>query len=245
MNYYGLYLFESSSWKLVKVYQNYYWSNSFGFKNSKLMRDEFYWYGALNYFIINYYTKEINESNQNLFNTTETLNLSLKFYGSNLLPQFIKRTSTGSFVYALLHNFIDLYPNSYYNEVFIFKFDENFNTDSCIYFDLNNPAFYNEKIMMIDSNQNTIYRNESIVPNVLSLNNSNICKNKTIISNYTFNDITEWIWPRYPTNTSSWIAQYPKFLLSETYEIKVGSNIANVYSFPSFYQSQDSKFVSI
>ena len=69
-------------------------------------------------------------------------------------------------------------------------------------------------------------------------------KNKTIISNYTFNDITEWIWPRYPTNTSSWVAQYPQFLLNNKYEIKVGSNIADVYSFPAFYQSQGSKFVS-
>ena len=194
---------------------------------------------------MNYYTKEINESNQDLYNTTEVLNLSLKLYRNIVSPYFIKRTSSGSIVYALLRDFYELFQFSNYKEIFIFKFDENFNTDSWVYFDLNNPSFKNESIMMIDSNQSNIYRNESIVPNVLSLNNSNICKNKTIISNYTFNDITEWIWPRYPTNTSSWVAQYPQFLLNNKYEIKVGSNITDVYSFPAFYQSQNSKFVSI
>ena len=209
------------------------------------MRDEFYWYNYRDYFIFSYYTKEINESNLDVFPNIEQLSLSSKSYGNNSLSYFVKRSSTGSIVYALLHDYIVLYPDSNYKEVFIFKFDENFNTDSCVYFYLDYPAFYNENIMMIDSNQNTIYRNESIVPNVLSLNNSNICKNKTIISNYTFNDITEWIWPRYPTDTYSWIAQYPQFLLKNKYEIKVGSNIADVYSFPAFYQSQNSKFVSI
>ena len=209
------------------------------------MRDEFYWYHIYDYFIFNYYTEEINKSNLDIFIITEILNFSSKSYGNNSLPYFIKRTSTGSIIYALSRDFIGLYPDSNYKEVLMFKFDENFNTDSCAYFDLNHPSFYKENIMMIDSNQNTIYRNESIVLNVLSLNNSNICKNKTIISNYTFNDITEWIWPRYPTNTSSWVAQYPQFLLDNKYEIKVGSNIADVYSFPAFYQSQNSKFVSI
>ena len=242
---YGLYLFESSSWKLIKIYRQHNWSNPFGFRNSKLMRDEFYWYHTSDYYIFYYYTKEINESNLNVFNNIEILDLSLKFYWENFLPFFVKRTSMGSFVYALLHGFVCLYPNSNSKEVFIFKFDENLNTDSCVYFNLDHPLFYKEEIIMIDSNQNTIYRNESIVPNVLLLNNSNICKNKTIISNYTFNDITEWIWPKYPANTSSWIAQYPQFLLNEKYEIKVGSNIADIYSFPAFYQAQNSKFVSI
>ena len=163
MNLYGLFLFESSSWKLVKVYEHYVWPSSFGFRNSKLMRDEFYWYNEVDYFVSNYYTNEINESNEDLINNTEILYLSLRFKSNSSLPYIIKRTSTGSFIYALLRDFAGLFINSNYNEVFIFKFDENFNTDSCVYFELSSKLFSNEKIMMIDSNQNIIYRNESIV----------------------------------------------------------------------------------
>ena len=245
LSYYGVYLFNSSSLKLVKIYQHDFWSYSFAFRNSKLMRDEIYCYYPKDLFIFSYYTQEINQSTDIHLYLASVLSFSVKFHGDLYLPFIIRRTSSGSFVYALLRNFIDLFQNSNYTEVFIFKFDDNYNTSSWVYFDSNNAAPYFENITIVDnSTQNMIYQDESITPTVTSYNTSYLWNNTVLIFNYTFYDITECIWPRYLTNTSSWVAQFPVPLLKNKYEFNIGSNINDVHSIPAYNQSQNAKFVS-
>ena len=157
----------------------------------------------------------------------------------------IRKTSNGSFVYALLLNFSTLFKNSNYTEAFIFKFDDQNNTGSWVYFDSNKAVPYKENIIIVNnSTQNMIYQDESITPTVISHNTSYLWNNTVLISNYTFYDITEWIWPRYLTNTSSWVAQFPLPLLNNKYEFNIGSNINDVHSISAYYQSQNAKFVS-
>ena len=245
INKYGIYLFNASSLKLVKIYQHSFCSYSFAFRNSKLMRDEIYCYHYRDYFIFSYYTQEINQSSNNMTDFASTLNFSVKFHGDLYLPYIIRRTSSGSFVYALLRNFIDPPQNPNYTEVFIFKFDDDYNTHSWVYFDSNNSASYYEYVTIVDNfTQNRIYQDESVTPAVISHNTSYIWNNTILISNYSFYDITEWIWPRYLTNTSSWVAQFPIPLLNNKYEFNIGSNINDVHSMPTYNQSQNAKFVS-
>ena len=207
------------------------------------MRDEIYCNYNNNYFISSYYTQEINQSTNNFTDFASVFKLSVKFYGDMYLPYIIRRASSGSFVYALLRNFNNKFQNSNYTEVFIFKFDDNYSTGSWVYFD-HSSAYYVENVTIVDnSTQNKIYQDESITPTVISHNTSYLWNNTILISNYTFYDITEWIWPRYLTNTSSWVAQLPIPLLNNKYEFNIGSNINDVHSMPAYYQSQNAKFV--
>ena len=209
------------------------------------MRDEIYCYHYGDSFISSYYTQEINLSTYNSINTTYILNFSVRFDGNTNLPYVIRRTSNGSFVYASLHNFMDLLKTPNYTEVFIFKFDDDYNTHSWTYFDVNNAVPYIENVTIVNnSTQNMIYQDESVTPAVISHNTSYLWNNTILISNYTFYDITEWIWPRYLTNASSWVAQLPISLLNNKFEFNIGSNINDVYSMPTYYQSQNAKFVS-
>ena len=125
----------------------------------------------------------------------------------------------------------------------IIKFDYNFITNSWIYFDTND---FTERFLakiVSNSTQDTIYQDESITPTVIIRNSSNILNSKTLISDYSFTDITECIWPRFVENSNDWVAQLPKFLMKNTYDFKIGSNIDDVHTLPAFNHSLNAKFV--
>ena len=137
------------------------------------------------------------------------------------------------------------YDKGFYgNEIMIIKFDYNFITNSWVYFDTNDVYILNYKSKIIsNSSQDTIYQDESITPTVIIRNFSNILNSKTLISNYSFTDITECIWPRFLGNYSDWVAQLPEFLMENTYDFKIGSNINDVHTLPAFSHHLNAKFV--
>ena len=125
----------------------------------------------------------------------------------------------------------------------IIKFDYNFITNSWIYFDTNDSIKNFSTKIISNSTQDDIYQDESITPTVIIRNSSNILNSKTLISDYSFTDITECIWPRVLRNSSDWVAQLPEFLMENTYDFKIGSSIDDVHTLLAFNHPLNAKFV--
>ena len=126
----------------------------------------------------------------------------------------------------------------------ITKFGYNFITNSWINFNFDSDyRIHSLSKIVSDSAQDDIYQDESITPSVIIRNSSNLLNRKTLISNYSFTDITECIWPRFLGNSSGCVAQLPKFLMKNTYDFKIGSNIDDVYTLPAFNHPLNAKFV--
>ena len=62
------------------------------------------------------------------------------------------------------------------------------------------------------------YTNSSVTPNVFTTYSSSIYNRSADLSNYVYEDITEWIWPRLIGSTSNCQAQLPVFQLNNSYK---------------------------
>ena len=131
-----------------------------------------------------------------------------------------------------------------------FKNIFNFKNIVKLFYSIELDKFIGIKILSeieISSNPNSqfqIYTDDSVTPNIFTTYSSSLYNRSADIFSYDFGDITEWIWPKFISNSSDWVAQLPVSLLNGSYNLMIGSNINNMYTYQAFTQIQNSRFVS-
>ena len=61
--------------------------------------------------------------------------------------------------------------------------------------------------------------------------------------NFTENDLSAWIWPKYNPSFNLWVPKLPVFILDRAYSIKVGGNAIKSYMYTPFEHWQNSRFL--
>ena len=128
----------------------------------------------------------------------------------------------------------------YFNAIYLF--DQNLEGNIC--YDFN--SYNNTKLDEIDiwpiPSSNGLYWDVNTTANVFYKNSSFPSNLVLNITDYTTYDVTEWIYPKYITDSLSWSYSFPVYNLPIAEILPVGSNIKNTANYIPFKQCQNSQF---
>ena len=175
-----------------------------------------------------------------------TLNVTWKLHFSG--PHLLSMTKhlNGKFAISITDQMYYNEINSYGLESILLIVDFNLDTNACISFGrIDGISFLKEVDVNTFLNPNISVKNMNSLPNIFYTNSLSLYEKNADPGNYTFRDITEYLWSRYFWNDfGTCHFNLPVFTLNDITSIPIGNNIKNSKAIlVPFTQWQRSQFV--
>ena len=235
----ALVMYDYNTLKVLRIYKNYTCTRFLGFWNSQLKKYGMYWF--YNRMLFTLYPNELGELV--VFNST----INTNFLDDYPVTYFLKRTSNDIYYLSVLINNLDATESISSNvplcRNYILKLNSNLASDSWITFSDKAEADSNFIVPFDYTAENSTIRLADIELNVFTTYTSSIYNKSASVINFNFIDVTEWIWPRYDNNATTWNYPLPDFILDKNYIIQIGSGISNKLSYTPFVHWQNSLFI--